>query len=94
MPEPELCPNCPRKLLLDKVRRKSWTNEPTIEMVVMLCAKLRAYKETDLPRCPEFPESETMSNYVGHQRRQKVKFTRFEMDKNPDEYISKNHFSL
>ena len=70
--EPKICPDCPRKSLLPLVRSESWSNAPTEDSTVKLCAKLRAY-ETTLPRCPHYPKGETMDNFMGKEKKKEAR---------------------
>jgi hypothetical protein len=40
--EPQLCPECPLRMLLPDIKRRSWTQEPEKPSNVQLCRRLRA----------------------------------------------------
>jgi len=67
--EARLCPDCPRKSLLPLVRNESYTNTPALDTTVKLCAKLRAFKDTRLPKCPYFNDDEDITRFFGRRKK-------------------------
>lgn len=74
--EPKICSDCPRRSLLRLIHNESYTTTPAEDTTVKLCAKLRAYKDTRLPRCPHFPEGETLDNFIKKKRKKESKLDR------------------
>lgn len=62
-----MCPNCPLRPWLSKVRRKSWTNEANHETDLKLCMRLRALASITpyMPKCPYYPEVENIGRFNG-----------------------------
>ena len=58
-----ICPNCPRKTLVESVKSKSWCLQETQDNVAKICAKIRSYDCT-LPRCPKYPEAEILDPWL------------------------------
>lgn len=59
-----ICPGCPRKSLAIVVHSKSWSNQATHDNVAKLCAKIRIYQDTKLPRCPKYSDVETLDMWL------------------------------
>jgi hypothetical protein len=59
-----ICSGCPRKSLANVVHSKSWNKQANYDNVAKLCAKMRVYKDTTLPRCPKYSDIETLDMWL------------------------------
>jgi len=81
--EPQLCPECPLRMLLPDIKRQSWTQEPEKPSPMQLCRRLRAEaRKWPGLSCPYFKNESLLSFMPNHaivawlHRSRRVNFTR------------------
>jgi len=62
--EPQLCPECPLRMLLPDIKRQSWTQEPEKPSPMQMCRRLRAEaKKWPGLSCPYY-ENESLLFFI------------------------------